>query len=257
MEIAGALEDQQTIPAIAEQLTLIQDLQSDEWWVDVTYPMLEQVRKKLRHLVPLIEKSKKNIIYTDFTDRRGDSTDIDVPGTGGAIRGTEFAQFRKKAQHFLKQNLAEAAVAKVRSGEPITEDDIAELQRILVAAGIGNDDTFAQASERAGSFGLFIRSLVGLDREAAKDAFADFLDDKRYSRNQIEFVNLIIDELTERGVVEAARVYETPYGGIAPKAPKRSSSKPTSTDSSGPWSRCQQQRSRTTERLRAPRVRRG
>ena len=32
----------------------------------------------------------------------------------------EFAQFRKKAEHFLKEHLAESAVAKVRSGEPLT-----------------------------------------------------------------------------------------------------------------------------------------
>ena len=108
----------------------------------------------------------------------------------------------------------------MRSGEPLTAADIADLQRILVAAGIGNDDTFAEASEKAGSFGLFIRSLVGLDRAAAKAAFADFLDDKRYSKNQIQFVNLIIDELTDRGVVEARRVYESPYDGVAPDGPE-------------------------------------
>lgn len=91
---------------------------------------------------------------------------------------------------------------------------------ILVAAGIGGDETFAEASKKAGSFGLFIRSLVGLDRAAAKAAFADFLDDKRYSKNQIQFVTLIIDELTERGVVEPARVYESPYDAVAPEGPE-------------------------------------
>jgi type I restriction enzyme R subunit len=219
MRIAGALEDQQTIPVIAEQLEVIQDVQADEWWVDATYQMLEKVRKRLRLLVPLIERSKKKIVYSDFVDSLGPGSEVHLPGTGG-VDSAEFAQFRKKAEHFLKEHLAEAAVAKVRSGEPLTADDIAELQRILVAAGVGDDATFAEASERAGSFGLFIRSLVGLDRAAAKAAFADFLDDKRYSKNQIQFVNLIIDELTDRGVVEPRRVYESPYDGLAPEGPE-------------------------------------
>jgi type I restriction enzyme R subunit len=220
MAIAGALEDQQTIPVIAAQLELIQDIQADEWWVNVSYPMLEEVRKKLRLLVPLIERSKKGVIYSDFNDEIGPATQIELPGTGGAVGSTEFLQFRKKAEHFLKQHLGEAAVAKVRSGEPLDAGDIADLQRILVAAGIGNDDTFAEATAKVGSFGLFIRSLVGLDRAAAKAAFAEFLDDKRYSKNQIEFVNLIINELTDRGVVDARRVYESPYDGIAPEGPE-------------------------------------
>jgi type I restriction enzyme R subunit len=220
VQIASALEDQQTIPVIAAQLELIQDLQTDEWWTDVSYPMLEEVRKKLRSLVSLIVRSKKTPIYSDFTDERGEGTVIDLPGTGGAIGSPEWAQFRKKAEHFLKDHLAESVVAKVRSASPLTTADIAELQRILVASGIGDDATFAEATEKAGSFGLFIRSIVGLDRAAAKAAFADFLDEKRYSRNQIQFVNLIIDELTDRGIVEAARVYESPYDAIAPEGPE-------------------------------------
>lgn len=220
IQIAGLLEDKRTIPLVAEQLELILDVQTDEWWIDATYSMLEEVRKRLRLLVSLIERSRKDIVYSDFTDAIGEGTEIEMPGTGGLTGSPEFVQFRKKAEHFLKQNLGESVVAKVRSGEAITVDDVGELQRILVAAGIGDDVSFALASERAGSFGLFIRSLVGLDRAAAKRVFAGFLDDKCYSRNQIEFVNLIIDELTDVGVVEASRVYESPYIGIAPQGPE-------------------------------------
>jgi type I restriction enzyme R subunit len=220
MKVAAALEEQQAIPAIAQQLELIQDIQHDEWWIDVTYSMLEEIRKKLRLLVPLIERSKKNIVYTKFTDELGTGVEVELPGIGGANESTEFAQFRKKAQHFLRENLAETAVAKVRSGETLTNADIADLQRILVAAGIGDDSTFEQAAKKAGSFGKFIRGLVGLDRAAAKEAFAEYLDDKRYSKNQIQFVSLIIDELTERGVVDIARVYEAPYIALAPEGPE-------------------------------------
>ena len=216
----GSLEDQQTIPVIAAQLELILDIQSEEWWVDVSYPMLEEVRKRLRLLVPLIERAKKGVIYSDFQDEIGAGTVVDVPGTGGAVGSPEFAQFRKKAQHYLKEHLVEPAVAKVRSGQPLGDGDIAELQEILVAAGIGNEESFATASERAGSFGLFIRSLVGLDQAAAKRAFAEFLDDKKYSKNQIEFVNLIINYLTEHGVVEPGRVYDSPFTAVAPEGPE-------------------------------------
>lgn len=94
------------------------------------------------------------------------------------------------------------------------------LQRVLVAAGIGDTDTFAQASERAGSFGLFIRSLVGLDRAAAKQAFNNFLDDKRYSPNQITFVNMVIDYLTEHGTIEPGRIYDSPFTAVAPEGPE-------------------------------------
>ena len=221
IQLASALEDLGTaIPAVSAQIKLILAIQTDEWWVDVSYPMLEDARKCLRGLVHLIERNRKTPLYSDFTDSLGDGTEVEIPGTGGALGSPDFAQFRKKAQRFLSENLADEIVAKVRSGEPITATDMDDLQRVLVAAGIGDTDTFAQASERAGSFGLFIRSLVGLDRAAAKRTFNKFLDDKRYRPNQITFVNLVIDYLTEHGTIEPGRIYDSPFTGVAPEGPE-------------------------------------
>ena len=70
--IAGLLEEKSAIPMVREQMPLIQDVQTDEWWQDVTIPMLERVRKRLRSLVKLIEKRKRKTIYTDFEDEMGE-----------------------------------------------------------------------------------------------------------------------------------------------------------------------------------------
>lgn len=59
--------------------------------------------------------------------------------------------------------------------------------------------------------GLFIRSLVGLDRETAKRALDGFLSNKTLTANQIEFVNLVIDHLTQSGWPDPSRLYETPF----------------------------------------------
>lgn len=71
-------------------------------------------------------------------------------------------------------------------------------------------------AERTGGLGLFIRSLVGLDRAAAKEAFGGYLDDERFTAEQIRIVNMIIDELTSNGIVEPRRLYESPYTDYAP-----------------------------------------
>lgn len=49
--------------------------------------------------------------------------------------------------------------------------DLADPRRIFVAAVIGDDASFALARDRAVNLGYFMRSLVGLDRAAGKDAF--------------------------------------------------------------------------------------
>src|SRR5436309_8814155 len=46
------------IPMVREQMELILEVQTDEWWQDVTVPMFEALRRRLRDLVKLIEKQK-------------------------------------------------------------------------------------------------------------------------------------------------------------------------------------------------------
>jgi|SRR3954462_10380789 type I restriction enzyme R subunit len=64
--------------------------------------------------------------------------------------------------------------------------------------------------------GLFVRSLVGLDREAAKRVFDALLAGRVSTANQIEFLNMVIDHLTERGVMEPSLLYESPFTDFDP-----------------------------------------
>ena len=47
-DIAALLEEKSAIPMVRDQMALIQDVQTDEWWQDVTVPMLEVARRRLR-----------------------------------------------------------------------------------------------------------------------------------------------------------------------------------------------------------------
>ena len=62
---------------MAEQSELIADIQTDEWWADVTYPMLEDARKRLRNLVQLIVHTNKNVLYSNFADEFGGVRKVD------------------------------------------------------------------------------------------------------------------------------------------------------------------------------------
>ena len=215
--IAGLLEEKASIPMVQPHLPLIQDLQSDEWWQDVTAPMLEQVRKALRLLVKLIEKQARRPIYTDFEDTMGAATEVEMPDFGTA---DTFARFRQKTRAFLREHEDEAAIRKVRMNEALTKADLWELERMLVGAGLGSAEHVQKAKEESEGLGLFVRSLVGLDRVAAKQAFAGFLAGKALRANQIEFVNMIVDHLTERGVMAPGLLYESPFTDLSANGPE-------------------------------------
>lgn len=213
--IATALEGQDSIPIIREQMALIQDIQSDTWWEDVTIPMLESARKRLRSLIRLIEKNQRKPIYTDFADEIGIETPVDLPELGNS---TEFDRFRAKARQFLRAHEDHMAIYKLKFNQPLTALDLSELERILQESGIGTPEHL-EAAKQTG-LGIFIRSLVGLDREAAKQAFGALLSGSIASANQIEFINLIIDHLTHHGIMEPSLLYESPFIDISHQGPE-------------------------------------
>jgi type I restriction enzyme R subunit len=217
-EIAGLLEEKAAIPMVREQMALIQEVQTDEWWQDVTVPMLELVRRRLRDLVKLIEKQKRKPVYSDFEDEIGGESGVALPGFSS---DGSFAKFRAKVQVYLRAHQDHIAVHKLRTNRPLTPGDLVELERMLAESGVGTPEDIERAkTESRGGLGLFVRSLVGLDREAAKAALAGFLTGKTLGANQIEFVNLIVNHLTEHGVMEARRLYESPFTDLTPSGPE-------------------------------------
>ncbi len=215
-ELAGLLEEKSAIPMVHDQMALIQDVQTDAWWQDVSIPMLEGMRRRLRDLIKFIEKLKRKPIYTDFEDEMGGETAVELPGFG---QGTDTAKFRAKAQAFLRAHQDHLSIHKLRMNKALTAADLGELQRILGESGIGAPADIQRATEESQGLGIFVRSLVGLDRQAAKEAMAGFLNGKSLGANQIEFVNLIVDHLTEHGVMDAALLYESPFTDLMPRGP--------------------------------------
>lgn len=213
--IASALEEQPAIPVIKAQMVLIQSMTGEEWWEDVTIAMLETARKRLRALIKLIEKGKRNVVYTDFEDELGEGTTIDLPEVG---TGMNFERFREKARQFLKAHENHLTLQRLRHNQPLTPSDLDELERMLVEAG-GTKEAINRAKEESNGLGIFIRSLVGLDHETAKQAFSQFISSTSVSANQIEFINLIVDYLTENGVMEPDRLYESPFTDIHSQGP--------------------------------------
>lgn len=213
--LADGLLELTSIPAVREHQLLIDAIAGDEWWEGVTLPMLEQARRKLRGLIKLLEKVRRKVVYTDFEDEIGELGDVQLPiGTSAG----DFERFRAKARSFLRAHEDRMALHKLRRNQPLTTTDLGELDAMLHEAG-GTDGDIAQARALHKSLPAFVRSLVGLDREAATQAFGHLLANSTATARQIEFIHQIVHHLTEHGAMPAARLYESPFTDIHAQGP--------------------------------------
>jgi type I restriction enzyme R subunit len=211
-EIARLLESQTAIPSVAARLSLIQEIQSVPFWEDITIVILESIRKGLRNLVQFIERHKRTAVITDFVDEIGEGAFIDLPGTSV---GVDPERVRDKARVFLRKHDNDPVMHKLRFNEPLTAEDLAALEAIFAAEGSTPEEIEAARDQHSG-LGLFVRSLVGLDREAAKSALSSFIQAKNLTANQIEFTNLIVNHLASRGWIDPTSLYGSPFTDLHP-----------------------------------------
>ncbi|MBC7962641.1 MAG: restriction endonuclease subunit R, partial [Steroidobacteraceae bacterium] len=209
MEIAARLEGKGTIPMVAQQMELILDLQTESWWAGITLPLLEEIRVRLRELIKFLDKGEAVIVYTDFEDTIGEQSEIFV---AGYVSADEMRQYRLKVERFIRDHANHITINKLRMNRQITKQDLEELERLLFTAEeVGNRERFEKVFGHQQSLGMFIRKLVGLDREAASEAFGEFLHNTTYSATQIRFIDQVVSYLTRNGTMDPGLLYEPPF----------------------------------------------
>lgn len=209
-EIAMLLEEKKGVPAVHAQLAYLAEIQGVTFWEGVGLHELEDLRLRLRGLVSLLDKKSRKIVYTDFEDEVRDVR----PEEPVPLPSMTSAQYEKNVNEYLQNHRDHLVIRRLHTNQRLTEKDLQGLETTLSEIGEqdGPDllDGLMQRSE-ASSLAHFVRALIGLDRSAAQAEFSDFLNDRSLSPPQIRFVEMVIDQLTSRGVMEASALYEAPF----------------------------------------------
>ena len=88
--------------------------------------------------------------------------------------------------------------------------DVQSLEQILWSEVGTREDYEAEYGEKP--LGEFVREIVGMDMNAAKEAFAAYLNDTSLDSRQIYFVNQIVEYIVHNGVLKDMSVLqESPF----------------------------------------------
>ena len=205
---AEILQSKYSIPQVAAQKETIEKVQTQEFWDNATIIELDQVREAMRGLLQYIDKLKRKIYYTDFTDDITDAAEGEPIYTSNDLKN-----YKKKVEFYLKEHEDHMSVYKLRNNKKLNETDMKELERILWTELGSKDDYIKEYGDTP--IGRLVRKIVGVDRAVVNEAFSKFLSDEHLNVNQIRFVNLIIDYIVANGNIEDNSVLmEEPFKSV-------------------------------------------
>ena len=188
------------IPEIMAQQELIQKILKTDYLDNAGINEFENIRENIRDLIKYIPN--KQVVYnTNFDDEI-----LSMTFHESELENDYLADYKAKAEYYVRQHQENEAIAKLKSNIPLREDDVAELERILWSE-VGTKQDYER---EIGSvpLGEFVRSVIGLDMTAAKAAFADYLDSTQLDSRQIYFVNQIVEYIVHNGMMKDLSVLQ-------------------------------------------------
>ena len=192
------------IPEIMAQSELIDKILHTDYLDTADVDTFENIRKSMRNLMKYIHADKA-IYDTNFDDEILSSEWKD-----SELENDDLKNYKAKAEFYVRQHQGDAVIAKLKGNQPLTKEDIALLENALWKE-IGTREEY-EAEYGKKPLGEFVREIVGLDMNAAKEAFAKYLNNTDLDSRQIYFVNQIVEYIVHNGVMKDLSVLqESPF----------------------------------------------
>ena len=192
------------IPEIQAQTDLIQQILTTDYVEEAGVDEFEEIREKLRNLMKYIPGQKRRY-DTNFEDDV-----LSIEWKEAELENDELKNYKAKAEFYIRQHQDNIAIAKLKTNQPLTSTDIESLEEILWKEVGTRSDYEQEIGEKP--LGEFVREIVGLDMNAAKEAFSEYLTDTNLDSRQIYFVNQIVEYIVHNGMLKDFSVLqEAPF----------------------------------------------
>lgn len=198
----SAISTVANIPEIMVQAELINQILHTDYLNRAGINEFEHIRESLRDLMKYLPK-KKVRYDTNFEDDI-----LSIEWKESELENDDLKNYKAKAEYYVHQHQDDLVIAKLKKNKPMTQDDIKTLEKILWS-DLGTKDEY-EAEYGDKPLGEFVREIVGLDMNAAKEAFSEYLNEANLDSRQIYFVNQIVEYIVHNGLMKDLSVLQEP-----------------------------------------------
>lgn len=200
----SAIASVANIPDIMMQAELIDKILHTDYLDTADINEFEHIRESLRDLIKYIP-----IIKVRY-DTNFDDEILSMEWKESELENDDLKNYKAKAEYYVRQHQDNEVISKLKNNIPLKASDIDVLEDILWSE-IGTQQEY-EAEYGDKPLGEFVREIVGLDMNAAKTAFAEYLDETYLDSRQIYFVNQIVEFIVHNGMMRDLSVLqETPF----------------------------------------------
>ncbi|MBZ4414692.1 DEAD/DEAH box helicase family protein [Myxococcus sp. XM-1-1-1] len=191
----------------------IQQVRSKDFWAAVEVHHLEGLRRELRGIMKYQQLPPTTRVAPQVFDVTDDGhvAETYIP----KLEGLDLVEYKRRVESVLREHFTEnPTLQRIRAGKSVRDDELEELARLVLEV-----DDKANVKHLAGhdpetrrSLLTVFRGLVGLDAAAVEQAFSAFVHKHlRLSSQQLRFLQLLQNHITQNGGIELERLYEPPF----------------------------------------------
>lgn len=192
------------IPEIKVQAELIDKILHTDYIDNCGVNEFEEIRERLRNLMKYIPYTKLRY-DTNFEDDI-----LDVSWNESELENDDLKNYKAKAEYYIREHQDNEVIRKLKSNIPLAHSDIQVLEKVLWSE-LGTREEYEQ-EYGSKPLGELVREIVGLDMNAAKTAFSEYLESNHLDSRQIYFVNQIVEYIVHNGIMKDLSVLqESPF----------------------------------------------
>lgn len=195
------INEKASVPQVRNKIEDLKRLLSEDLWKNPTIEELERIRISLRDLMQYLKGRERKKIDIDIPD------DIDEADYQPEDTMIDIRTYREKVIDYLVEHSDNPVIKKIYNLEPITNEDLDELENVLWHE-LGSQEDYSQTTD-IGNLAAFVRSLIGLSQEAVNEKFGEYLDGTMFNSQQQEFIMTIINYVRENGDIELEDIVNT------------------------------------------------
>jgi type I restriction enzyme R subunit len=199
-DVGQALLDKLSIPDVKEKEDFIKAMLGDNYWKKITVTKIDEIRTEVRNLIKFLDHSDFVILESHFDDEV-----IDL--VGGVPPRPQFKNYKERVIDYLYEHSDSGPIFKIRHLQPLNSNDVDELKKTLTTE-LGKPDDYKGISNGQ-DFGAFVRTVVGLDRDAVNGYLKEYFDKYNFNSKQQEFIHEIVNFVLENGDISAMDLAES------------------------------------------------